>query len=259
MFRVADFAKSSVPTENVYDEDSEEYERSPSPVPIVPHTQATGRYLKFPADAYEDYDDMKGPGLIKTAELLKNESGIFPLVDSSGSSDPLVLPVIPVVDTKHKVSLGSIVSGYLSSQHALCRSPMTTIPKFDLLQPHKCPGQKSSRAAALNFTVRHSKKDLIHPCGGPDGSQLDRKLASKLVYSRFKPVKSLVDLNLDVEFFASCAFSGDDKFLYAGTGDGSVKMFNLQSSEESIHQLHKKDCCVEHILSSKDSKLLITE
>ena len=60
MFRVADFAKSSVPTENVYDEDSEEYERSPSPVPIVPHTQATGRYLKFPADEYEDYDDMKG-------------------------------------------------------------------------------------------------------------------------------------------------------------------------------------------------------
>ena len=112
----------------------------------------------------------------------------------------------------------------------MCRSPMTTIPKFDLLQPHKCPGQKSSRAAALNFTVRHSKKDLIHPCGGPDGSQLDRKLASKLVYSRFKPVKSLVDLNLDVEFFASCAFSGDDKFLYAGTGDGSVKMFNPNRS-----------------------------
>jgi len=65
--------------------------------------------------------------------------------------------------------------------------------------------------------------------------------------------------NLNVEFCACCAFSGDDKFLYAGTGDGIVKMFNLKSSEESIHQLHKKDCCVEHILSSKDSKLLITE
>ena len=145
-------------------------------------------------------------GFYKTAEMLKNESRIVlvPLTDSSGRTDP---PVIQVVDTKHKVSLGSIVSDYLVSQHALCRSPMTTIPKFDLLNPHKCPGLRYSRAAP-NFTVRHSKKDLLPPCGGPDGLKLDRKL----IYSRFKPVKSLA-ADPGTEFFSSCAFSGDNKFL----------------------------------------------
>merc|ERR1719186_378335 len=115
-------------------------------------------------------------GLNKTAEVLKNESGIVPLEDSSGSSDPPVHPVKQVVDTNYKVSLGFIVSDYLSSHHALCRSPMITIPKFDLLQPHKCPNQRPSRAAAPNFTARQSKKGLFLPCRGRDGSKLDRQL-----------------------------------------------------------------------------------
>merc|ERR1719186_597042 len=193
-------------------------------------------------------------GLNKTAEVLKKESCILPLMGSSDSSDTPVHHVKQVVDTKHKVSLGSIVSDYLSSQHALCRSPMTTIPKFDLLQPHKCPCQRPSRAAAPNFTARQSKKDLFPPCGGRDGSKLDRKL----IYSRFRPVKSVLKQDSDDYFFASCAFSGDSKFLFSGTGDGKVKMWNLQSSEKTTFQFHNDTDRVHHILSSKDSKLLIT-
>merc|ERR1719186_387660 len=192
-------------------------------------------------------------GLNKTSEVLKNESGIVPLEDSSGSSDPPVHPVKQVVDTKHKVSLGSIVSEYLSSQHALCRSPMITIPKFDLLQPHKCPGQRPSRAAAPNFTARQSKKSLFPPCGGRDGSKLDRKL----IYSRFRPVKSVLEQESEVDYFTSCAFSGDNKFLFSGTPRGKVNMWNLQSTEEvTAFWFHNHS--VDHILSSKDSKLLIT-
>jgi len=143
------------------------------------------------------------------------------------------------------------VSDYLVSQHALCRSPMTTTPKFDLLNPHKCPDQRRSRAAP-NFTVRHSKKDLLPPCGGPDGLKLDRKL----IYSRFKPVKSLA-ADPGTEFFSSCAFSGDNKFLYAGTDAGNIKTWNLQSSEETSYLLHKYEE-VDHILFSKDNTLVIT-
>jgi len=193
-------------------------------------------------------------GLNKTAEMLKNESGIVPLSDSSDSSNLPVHLVMQGVDmdTSNKVSLGSIVSEYLSSQHALCRSPMATIPKFDLLQPHKCPGQRPSRAAAPNFTARQSKKGLFLPCRGRDGSKLDRKL----IYSRFRPVKSFLEHESDAEYFTSCAFSGDSKFLFSGTTDGKVKVWNLQSNEKTSFQFHNDS--VDHILSSKDSQLLIT-
>ena len=86
---------------------------------------------------------------------------------------------------RHEVSLASIVSDFLAGQHALCRNPMTTCPEFDLFLPHKCPDQRSRRAAPLNFTARHSRKSLFPPFGGPDGSKLDRKL----LYSRFRPIK----------------------------------------------------------------------
>merc|ERR1719186_598113 len=192
-------------------------------------------------------------GLNKTAEVLKNESNIVPLVDSSGSSDPPVHTVKQGVDTKHKVSLGFIVSEYLSSQHALCRSPMITIPKFDLLQPHTWPGQRPSRTAAPNFPARQTKKGLFPPSGGRDGSKLDRKL----IYSRFRPWKSVLEQDSEAEYFTSCAFSGDSKFVFTGTASGEVNMWNLQDTEKvTTFQFH--DHSVDHILSSKDSKLLIT-
>jgi len=161
----------------------------------------------------------------------------------------------PGVDSKdYVVSLGSIVSDFLSSQHALCRNPMTTCPEFDLLLPHKCPDQRSKRAAPLNFTSRYSKKSLFPPYGGPDGLKLDRKL----IYSRFRPVKSFRAGGEDREdnVFTSCAFSGDQKYLYAGTYMGDVKMFNLQTSEETTFQCH--DSYVYHVQPSRDNQLLIT-
>lgn len=159
------------------------------------------------------------------------------------------------VDSKdYAVSLGSIVSDFLSSQHALCRNPMTTCPEFDLLLPHKCPDQRSRRAAPLNFTSRYSKKSLFPPYGGPDGLKLDRRL----IYSRFRPVKSFRAGGGDREdnVFTSCAFSGDGEHLFAGTYMGDVKMFNLKDSEEETYQCH--DSYVYHIQPSRDNKLLIT-
>ena len=100
-----------------------------------------------------------------------------------------------------QVSLASIVSDYLAGQHALCKNPMSTCAEFDLFLPHKCPdprsdlilvtsvstfSSRSRRDAPLNFTTRHSRRGLYPPFGGPDGQKLNRKL----IYSRFRPVKS---------------------------------------------------------------------
>ena len=162
--------------------------------------------------------------------------------------------VLDIVEDKHEVSLGSIVSDFLSSQHSLCRNPTATCPEFDLLLPHKCPDQRSRRAAPLNFTSRYFKKSIFPTYGGADGAKLDRKL----IYSRFRPVKSFRagGDERDENVFTSCAFSGncktlhqsnrgqvfvffpgDNQFIFAGTYMGDVKMYNLQSGEETTYQV----------------------
>ena len=49
---------------------------------------------------------------------------------------------------------------------------------------------------------------------------------------------------------------GDNQFLFAGTYMGDVKMYNLQSSEETTYQCH--DSYVYHVQPSRDNKLVIT-
>ena len=53
------------------------------------------------------------------------------------------------------------MSDYLAGQHALCKHPMSTCPEFDLFLPHKCPNPRSRRDAPLNFTVRHSRWQMM--------------------------------------------------------------------------------------------------
>ena len=38
---------------------------------------------------------------------------------------------------------------------------MSTCPEFDLFLPHKCPNPRSRRDAPLNFTVRHSRWQMM--------------------------------------------------------------------------------------------------
>merc|ERR1719300_1624461 len=136
---------------------------------------------------------------------------------------------------KHEVSLASIVSDYLAGQHALCKNPMSTCAEFDLFLPHKCPDPRSRRDAPLNFTVRHSRRGLFPPYGGPDG----KKLTRKLIYSRFRPVKSFRSEGDDNDGLTMAAFSKDQQFLYAGTVLGDVKMFSLSTGEEATFQCHE--------------------
>jgi HIV-1 Vpr-binding protein len=135
------------------------------------------------------------------------------------------VPELP--DPERRVTLTSLVSDYLSNKHALCKNPMTTCPEFDLFLPHRCPDKRSKRAAPLNLAARMGCKSVFPRHGGPDGAKLDRKL----LYSRFKPVKSFRAGGEDREnnVFTCTAFSGDGQFLLAGTGMGDLKMFNILS------------------------------
>ncbi|XP_059078551.1 DDB1- and CUL4-associated factor 1-like isoform X2 [Tigriopus californicus] len=158
--------------------------------------------------------------------------------------------------SEKKVTLVSIVSDYLFSQHSLCKNPMTTCPEFDLLIPHKCPDPRPKNAAPMNFSLRHSRKEVWPPFGGPEGGKLDRQL----IYSRFKPSKSFKleprDENTSTTF-SSCAFMPDDSFLLAGTSTGDVKMFNMATgSEEGSFACHQT--ILFHLQPNREGKLLLT-
>lgn len=157
-------------------------------------------------------------------------------------------------EEERKVSLCSIVSDFLATQHSLCRNPMSICPEFDLFLPHKCPDQRAKRAAPLNMTARVSSRGFGMSHRGYDGARLDRKL----LYSRFRPVKTFRAVGDDREsnVFTSCAFSGDGQCLYAGTYMGDVKMYHLNTAEETTYQCH--DSYVYHVQPSRDNRLVIT-
>jgi len=92
------------------------------------------------------------------------------------------------------------------------------------------------------------------PIGGPGGGMLDRKL----IYSRFKPVKSFKPTGDDRNdtMFTCCSFSGDGNFLMAGTNIGDMKMFNVANGEETTYNLHESS--VVNIQPSRDNSLVLT-
>ncbi len=143
------------------------------------------------------------------------------------------------LEPERRITLTSLVSDYLSNKHALCKNPMTTCPEFDLFLPHRCPDKRSKRAAPLNICARMMRRSVFPRHGGLDGAKLDRKL----LYSRFRPVKSFRAGGEDREnnvCFTCTAFSGDGQFLLAGTGMGDLKMFNIQSGTQFLLQFVEK-------------------
>ena len=165
---------------------------------------------------------------------------------------------LPNDQKDNRISLVSIVSDYLSSQHSLCKNPMATCPEFDLFTPHKCPDTRPKNSAPANFVTRLSARMSVYPpFGGPDGGRLNRKL----IYSRFRPVKTFranaeQDNNQDNNFTA-CALMPDNDYLLAGTYMGDVKMFDINTMQEvTTYSCH--DSQVNHIQPNKSGSLLLT-
>ena len=176
---------------------------------------------------------------------------------AASAQDATAAGPCPDGDEVPRASLLSIVSDYLSTQHSLCRNPMTTCPEFDLFVPHKCPDPRPKCSAPLNFATRFARRGSARPpFGGSDGRRLDRKY----VYSRFRPVKTYrVDDGEagDSTQFTSCAIMPDDSFILAGTYQGDVKLFNINSgAEEAAYACHES--AVFHLQPSRDCKLLLT-
>ncbi|XP_058802431.1 protein mahjong isoform X2 [Phymastichus coffea] len=145
------------------------------------------------------------------------------------------------------VTLDSIITEYLTNQHALCKNPMVTCPQFNLFEPHKCPDPCKKNSTPQNFSVRLTRRLL-----GFDGKLLDRRL----IYSRFCPVKTFRPLDVD-STFTCCTFSYSQDFLFVGTYAGELKLFNTKNgAEEATYNCHES--YVSHVECNKIGNLVLT-
>ncbi|XP_066992783.2 protein mahjong isoform X2 [Anabrus simplex] len=152
--------------------------------------------------------------------------------------------------TESRVTLDSIITEYLTNQHALCKNPVAPCPQFNLFVPHKCPDPKAKNSAPTNFAIRVSRRALA--LGGMDSLRHDRRL----VHSRFCPVRTF-RLNDEDGFFTCCEFLPCDRYLMMGTHHGDIKMFNLHNGvEEASYQVHESG--VSNLAASRDGTLLLT-
>ncbi|KAG7188404.1 hypothetical protein KM043_008052 [Ampulex compressa] len=145
------------------------------------------------------------------------------------------------------ITLDSIITEYLTNQHALCKNPMVTCPQFNLFEPHKCPDPCTKNSAPTNVTVRLARRAL-----GMDGRRLDRRH----IYSRFCPVKTFRPTDV-VGTFTCCTFSPCQQYLMLGTYTGNVKMFNAHTGmEEATYQCHES--YIYHMECNQRGNLLLT-
>uniref|UniRef100_A0A6P7HIT9 DDB1- and CUL4-associated factor 1 n=1 Tax=Diabrotica virgifera virgifera TaxID=50390 RepID=A0A6P7HIT9_DIAVI len=116
-----------------------------------------------------------------------------------------------------RVTLDSIITEYLTNQHALCKNPMATCPQFNLFVPHKCPDPKPRITTANNYVLRSARKQI-----GYNSKTMDRRF----VHSRFCPVQTIKS-SMEEGFFTCAKFMPGQKTLAVGDYNGEVHIFNL--------------------------------
>ncbi|XP_014100359.2 protein mahjong isoform X2 [Bactrocera oleae] len=147
------------------------------------------------------------------------------------------------------ITLGTIVTEYLTNQHALCNNPMTTCPQFDLFTPHKCPDPKPNRSGDnLNLTARIFKAQA-----GYNTARLDRRY----VHSNFAPWRSVRSNDFPSLQFSTCEIVSPSKLLLVGTHRGEVKAFNLSTGTEVFSSVCHS-YVVDSIISNRAGDLVLT-
>lgn len=145
------------------------------------------------------------------------------------------------------VTLDTIITEYLTNQHALCKNPMSTCPQFDLFAPHKCPDPRPNKMHGLcsNFAGRYFRRQA-----GYNSRRLDRRL----VHSQFCMARTI--RSQDDSFFTCCDFTPCTTSVIVGLHGGEVKVFNNESGDEYTYPCHSS--YVNNVKCSKDGTLLIT-
>ncbi|XP_055838822.1 protein mahjong isoform X1 [Episyrphus balteatus] len=153
----------------------------------------------------------------------------------------------PVAPT---ITIATIVTEYLTNQHALCNNPMTTCPQFDLFTPHKCPDPQPNKAFGpnLNLTSRWFRSQA-----GFNTTRLDRRY----VHSNFNSWRTIRANDYNDIQFTCCNILPTNNLIIVGTQQGEAKAFTLNEGTE----LFSSSChsyLIDSIQSNRKGNLVLT-
>ncbi|KAJ8918494.1 hypothetical protein NQ315_008192 [Exocentrus adspersus] len=146
-----------------------------------------------------------------------------------------------------RVTLDSIITEYLTNQHALCKNPMATCPQFNLFVPHKCPDPKPRITTANNYVIRCARRAI-----GYQSKTMDRRF----VHSRFCPVQTIRSTT-DEGFFTCAKFMPGDHTVVVGDYNGEIHLFNLNTANEN-HMFSAHDNYIVHVEPNRTGEFLLT-
>lgn len=164
--------------------------------------------------------------------------------------DPNSLVEVGSPPTSTSISLGTIVTEYLTNQHALCNNPMTTCPQFDLLTPHKCPDPKPNRVLgdSLNVTSRFFRAQAGYNT---------RKMNRRFLHSYFAPWRTIRSADSNEINFSSCHIIQSSDLVLVGTHQGEAKVFNINhGTEEFSSRCHSY--IIDSIQANRTGNLVLT-
>lgn len=162
---------------------------------------------------------------------------------------PVVRPASQPVPATKAITLETIITEYLTNQHALCKNPMSTCPQFDLVLPHKCPDPRPTKASGLshNFAARYFRQQA-----GFNASRLDRRL----IHSQFCVARTIRPEDPDY-FFTCCDIAPCATSVAVGSYSGEVKVYNINETGEEF-SFHCHESFVNSIKCSRDGNFIAT-
>lgn len=146
-----------------------------------------------------------------------------------------------------RVSLDSIITEYLTNQHALCKNPMATCPQFNLFVPHKCPDPKPKLVTINNFAMRCARRQI-----GYQSKTMDRRF----IHSRFCPIQTIRS-STEEGFFTCAKFLPGKNSVIVGDYNGDIHIYNkLTGNEEDSFTAH--DNYILHMEPNRTGDFLLT-
>lgn len=188
-----------------------------------------------------------------TPQVAATPTAQNPRLQKQITNDPHAKLAVTIVDEftpiePPKVTLDSIITEYLTNQHALCKNPMATCPQFNLFAPHKCPDPRPKVATTTNVVMRCARRQL-----GYQARNLDRRL----INSRFCPVQSIRYPNSENGFFTCVRFMPGDQHVVVGDYCGDLRIYNvLTGNEDSCFSAH--ETYIFNIEPNRTGELLLT-
>ncbi|XP_055383452.1 protein mahjong isoform X2 [Condylostylus longicornis] len=187
----------------------------------------------------------------QTSRSLSLQKQILPGEDVS-SSTVAVSQIEETTQQNSRISLSTIVTEYLTNQHALCNNPISTCPQFDLFKPHKCPDPKPNRVIDIeyNLTAR-----LFKAQSGFNTMRFDRRY----VHSNFRLWKTIRSQTSDYPdvLFTCCDIMPCTNLVIAGTQQGEAKIFNINEGNEG-YSAPCHSASIEMIKCNRDGTLVLT-